>query len=113
MLGSRAGASVEGLLGRRCPSAIAGFVVAVIIDPVNLVAVWRLAHIGKEVGEGIPPSIADADPARSVVVVSIAIRVGASLHHAAPHIVNRMLAHAVSGAGFALEAATGLLLAAL
>jgi hypothetical protein len=58
------------LFGSR-PTAVARFVVAVVVDPVNLVlGRWLASHIFQEVRERVEPSLTDCNAALPVAVIT-------------------------------------------
>ena len=80
-----AGASVPDLFSLRCPPAISGRVVPVVVNPVNAEFWRRLApHVGQEVFERAAPPSADADAAATVTVISFGGWVRTSRPHIAP-----------------------------
>ena len=85
---------VQGLVNRamvrllfltRGPSAVAGFIVPVIVYPVDGLAFRPFAHVGEKVYEGLP-TLADRDSLAPVVFV---IQVVATSKHAHPGVIGR------------------------
>lgn len=90
------GACVSILFLASSPSAIAGLVVAVIVDAVNRVLGRRSRpHVRNKILEPVP-SLADLDSSGSVVWVVFAISVLASLNHGCPDFVGRRVRRSVS-----------------
>lgn len=78
-------ARVQYLLPLCCPSAVARFVIAVIVNTVNRVfRGWFRSHILVKGEKGIAPTVADGNAATSVITVPRIIDVCASLDHASP-----------------------------
>jgi hypothetical protein len=71
------------LLDRSRPPTVTGLVVAVVVDAIDGAAVGSLAHVGEEVGEGVP-ALADGDPSSAVVGPVLASGVVAALEHGLP-----------------------------
>ena len=83
------GASVLTLLGWRLPSAIAWFVIAIIINTTNTVTWTRwIAHVLKKRFERLSPSIAHFDATLSILGIVGIAGVVASLLNALPATVN-------------------------
>lgn len=81
------------------PLHIAGFIASAVIKPLKRLSCWSLAHIFQKILER-HPSLTDYDSARSVVLETDAIRIGASLNHRRPAMVGgRELSTAVSSDG--------------
>lgn len=95
--------AVFGLFARRCPSTIAGLVVAIVVNAVKLQPGRASAQIGDEVGDGVPPR-ADLDAAAAVVGVKRAPMVVATLHHLAPSGIEGVLAESVTAYGLPVVA---------
>ena|SRR5215467_15713105 len=72
------------------PTAIAWFVVAVIVDALKRVVVWSWSHVGVKVFE-LLPALADFDAASTIVFVAWVVGVLAALPHAAPGFVFRSI----------------------
>jgi hypothetical protein len=91
-----------------CPSAIAGFVIPVVVDAVKGEVGRPFTHIGKEVYE-VEPLFANCDTATSIVLPDMAFGVGASSYHRSPRSIGSGYAGlmrwgmAVSGLGFSLS----------
>lgn len=78
------GASVSALLEFKRPHYIARFIVTVVIREAvkGVLARWPFADIRQEVLKGIPPTLAHAYSAASVILISDQILVIAALHEA-------------------------------
>lgn len=76
--------SIAHLLGWRSPSAIARFVVHVVVDSVKSSALRLMTHICKELLKGVQPLRAHRDASASVISESFVIRIGASLFRQCP-----------------------------
>lgn len=89
--------STVGLLDNaRCPSTIAGFVVAVIVDPVERVFKrWARPHIGEEIAEVAVPSGANFNPPAAVVLEKTVAGISASVAHLHPNSKLRGALHVV------------------
>jgi hypothetical protein len=75
------------LLALSSPTAIAGFVVTIVVDAVKLVSwSWARFHVGKKQREVEPP-FADRDSTASIVMETFDLRIDASLKHARPYAV--------------------------
>jgi hypothetical protein len=60
--------SVILLLLAACPPTVARFIIPVVIrEPVECLTFWAAAHIGKERGEAVTPTLADLDSATSII----------------------------------------------
>lgn len=79
--------SVFSLLSPSRPSAIARFVVAVVVDAIKCPSTGAVPHVGHKIDEGITPSIADGHPTSAIPVVANPVFVVAPLLHVAPRIV--------------------------
>lgn len=78
-------APIVELVDRQRPANVPRFVVAVVVDPVELVAAARpRPHVGDEVGERRVPSLAHANPAASVVLVTRRTRLVTADPHVDP-----------------------------
>lgn len=75
--------SVAGLLDWGRPSAVAGFVVSVIVNAVNGRVRRSLAHVVSEVFVG-EPSFADRDPAPTIAGEVVDARISAAFSHRLP-----------------------------
>lgn len=75
--------AISGLfLGCR-PSAIGGFVRPVVVTAIKSLAIGPFAHVGKEVGEVVPP-FAHGDTATTVILPTAALGVAATSEHRGP-----------------------------
>ena len=72
--------------GSVCPLAVFRCVVSVIVNPINRIAKWVSAHVGKEVGISLP-SLANLDASGTVVFEPFVFRILAPLFHLAPDFV--------------------------
>jgi hypothetical protein len=89
------------LLSRRRPPAVGGLVIPVIVDSVDGVFRRRTRpHIFIERGEAVPPSVANRDPASTVVTKARSDWVEAPLFHRSPGSPLRRVFHAVPQAVF-------------
>lgn len=88
------GSLVSSLLFHRCPTAIARFVVAVVVLAFNSHPSWTLTHVGKEVSE-VSPSLADGDSPAAVMFERFAVWIAAPLNHRVPGHVHAGLRHPV------------------
>ena len=79
-------ASVAHVFGRGDPSAVGGFVVPCVGDAVDLVTRGTLAHVGKEVGGGVP-SVTDGDAFGTPVLEVLVGGFVAPTHHGSPRTV--------------------------
>lgn len=84
--GSRS--SVAGLFSRGSPPAVAFFVVAIVVFPIERLSGRSFPHVGKEVYEGTP-LLANRDAATAVVSVTRGFRIAASLDHLFPSVIDR------------------------
>src|SRR5258708_12147525 len=83
-------APVEGLLRLRGPAAVAGFVVAVVLDAVDRVLRRRSRpHVRVERRVVVEPTIAHQDAAASVVLVALVVRIEAAFLHRTPDCIFR------------------------
>jgi hypothetical protein len=85
-------APVPLLLTARGPPAIAGFIIPVIVYPINRGAFWARSHILIEVSELLPP-FADLNATSSVARVFVIVGIGASSKHAHPSLPLRGTGH--------------------
>ncbi len=68
-----------------CPTAIARFVVAIVVDSVNGVFGRRLfAHVRPEDSELVPPCVTDGNAPAAVVLISRIVRIVAAIFHGLP-----------------------------
>ena len=74
------------LAGR--PLAVAGFVVALVVDPIQATPLWSWSHVLVEVLELSPP-LANSNTPTTVIMVFFALRVVASLQHCCPRLIDR------------------------
>lgn len=87
------------LLASCCPSAIAWFVIAVIVWVAikTVVFTWALAHISQECLKRIGPSSANLDASSAIAGVPWIFRIGTSRLHAQPSVIFWRFRHAVRG----------------
>jgi len=92
-------AGIVALLQLCRPSAIAGFVVSIVIRVAvdGCLGKWLWSHIGKKVDKRLSPSLADRDSSTAVEVVSAVSRVAASPLHLFPTGVFRRTVTAALG----------------
>lgn len=76
---------VVGLCLPRCPLAIFGTVVSVVINTLKCVASWSFPHVLEE-GTEVLPAVTDLDAPPTVAYVSIGVRVCTPLPHVAPYV---------------------------
>lgn len=77
-------ASIRCLLFFGGPTAVAGFIVASVVDAIERQPPRRsVAHVGQEIFKG-HPAIANGNPARAVVFVTDVVRAIASAFHTFP-----------------------------
>src|SRR5262249_22364467 len=95
------GPAIAILLGSRDPSAIPGFVVAVVVDTIERHTGRRMTHVDEEAHKrmltilaGVPP-FAEPNTAAAVIDVSAVVRIKATLPHGLPNFVKASLRHAV------------------
>jgi len=78
--------SIVGLLTRRSPSAVSGFVIAIVVGiAIDGMTLRPRTHVGKERSERIPPTFTHPDPASAVAVVTFNTRVIATTLHREPN----------------------------
>lgn len=77
--------SIAGLLAFGRPAAVAGFVMAVVVDALYRVR-WRrlLPHVGEKGREVVAPAIADRDTAATVIGVVVRVLIEAARFHSGP-----------------------------
>lgn len=102
-------AAIVKLLLACCPTAVVGFVVAVVVDPVNAqLQRWPLAHVGQEILERTSPAITHSDSASTVVSELRMVGASATFDHRMPRGVADRVRFAVDGSAvrhvFAAEA---------
>lgn len=85
---------VASLLHGGCPPTILGAVRAVIVYPVNRTIRWLGRHVKDKIGH-IHPALANCNAAPAVPAESCVLWVGATLHHAVPSWVERVIPQAV------------------
>lgn len=72
------------------PAAVAGLVIAFVVDPVKGEAVRTRPHVLRKGGEAFAPTVTDLYPASAVVPALPVVRVIAATAHIAPNTVQRM-----------------------
>ena len=82
-------AGIPSLLFSRGPTAVAGFVVAVLIGPTvnGVVFAGTLAHVGKEVVKRVSPTVANYNATSAIAVVSNVIGIVTPGTHSIPSVV--------------------------
>ena len=92
-------AAVAGLFGRCRPTAIAGFVVAVVVDAVQRQLVRSFTHVGEEVTKAVRslPSVADFDAASTVVFVKSIFGTTTPIKHSLPRTIRRRTSLSFAG----------------
>ena len=86
---------VSRLLFLCCPSAVAGFIVTVVVDAINRqFARWPFSHIGQEVLKLTPP-IAHANAPSAIVLVCPIGAAIADVKHSTPRVPSRRKRHSV------------------
>jgi hypothetical protein len=94
-MGSGSRPPIGHLHSARCPSAVAGLVIAVVVDSVQG-GPWRtLPHIFVEGQEGLVPSLAYFDSTPAVILVCAMVWIAASIAHRFPCFVRPRVDHAV------------------
>lgn len=88
--------AIRSLFLASCPAAIMRSVWTVCVDAVDRFAKGAFSHVGKEVGEQLPPFF-NANPPAAVVVEVFIARVSAALKHCVPTVVCAAGALAVWG----------------
>jgi hypothetical protein len=77
--------SVLSLFLARSPLAVAGFVVAVVVDTLKRIALgWHGSHVFKEISKRVGPTTADHDATSTIATEMREMRVQASTSHAGP-----------------------------
>lgn len=90
------GSPISSLLLRSCPSAVAGFIVAVVIYSFNRVfAAWSRPHIIYECSERIPPAVADVYSSSPVAGIAWYFGIVAPANHSSPKVSNVRLGESV------------------
>lgn len=85
-------APIQHLIFLRRPFAIAGFVIAIIVNSFNRKAFRSFSHILKECREAVRPSSTHSNAAPAVVGIRRMLGIAASLFHVEPYFINRMSA---------------------
>ena len=76
-------ALIYSLLLRCCPTAVSGFVVAIIVNAIESEAGRLFAHVSKEIFKR-KPAFADGDTAAAVIDITALLTVAASGQHPVP-----------------------------
>lgn len=88
--------SIDGLLNRRRPSAVSGFVIATIFNSLNRMFSRRFcSHVVHEGLDGVHPSFADCNPSSSVTLEILPVGICASRDHGLPRPIFSGLVKAV------------------
>jgi hypothetical protein len=110
------GSPVAGLFSAGRPLAVAFFVVAIVVFPIERLSGRPFPHVGEEVYEG-KPSLANRDPAPAVPAKGFMVCACATINHARPRMI-RWTAPSIKPrvpmlpwAGFAVQTATRLRMA--
>ena len=85
------------------PFAVAGLVVAVIINPLNSVVGRHVSHINQEINK-LGPTLANLYASATVSVIMSVLCIFAPLAHCSPNFVFRRVRRAVFGNGSNLQA---------
>jgi hypothetical protein len=89
MFPSRIVMPILSLLFARGPLAVAGFVVAVVVDALDGVrGAFGRAHIFNEGSERVVPALADRNSSSSVTVKVFEMRVSATVPHRSPRVIS-------------------------
>lgn len=75
---------VATLLRDRCPFAVSGRIVAVVVNPFQGQAIRTRSHVGEKLGKVVYPLLANGYASAAVVLKPLVRRVRASLFHAVP-----------------------------
>lgn len=100
------GSPVLGLLFRCCPPAVIGGIIAFVVDSVERVTRWTLAHVFQEVLKRLPP-LANRYSPTPVARIPIAFGMVASGSHPGPRSVGSCLCHAVRNSAVFLQTTAG------
>lgn len=92
---SRVLTAVSVLLQSRCPNHIARLVIAIVVHALKAPSILSMTHIGEKRLKGLPP-ITDFNRSAAVILKGLALRVFASLSHAAPRFKDASVRHSVS-----------------
>ena len=84
------------LFGRSGPTAIFRFVVSIVVDAVNRLAVWTFSYVSKKCFK-VVPSFANLNSSAAVSVIPFVRRVLATMDHLEPTLVDSGSRHAVGG----------------
>lgn len=102
-------AGVQRLLPWRGPSAVARFIVAIVVDAINRVLGRRLrSHVLVEVEKGVAPAIADGDATSAPFAKTRVLGIGASLNQTRP---GAMLSSVIQSVGFVITTSARLMAA--
>lgn len=110
--------SVAGLLLNGGPAAIARFVVAIVIDSINLAfQAWSFAHVLKKPLKGLSPRIADGNASSAIVFISGCVWIFTPPNHRPPGMIFRgtgpAVTYAASAGNFGPKASAASLCASL
>ena len=100
------GTPVLGLLFRCCPPAVIGGVISFVVDSVERVTRWALAHIFQKVFKRLPPLANRYSPA-SVAWIPVAFGMVTPGSHPSPRCVGSRFRHSMRNAAVLLKAPTG------
>ncbi len=76
---------VRGLFKWCCPVAILRFIIAVIVDSVDLVSErWWIAHVRNKIQEVVAPSLANRNAAASIAWEAFHFRIVTAAYHSLP-----------------------------
>lgn len=89
------GASVSDLNCSRCPSAVFGFIVSVVVNTVKFESIRAITHVLKECFEAIAPSFTHRDASAAVSAIVGSFRVKASGFSMTPRSVFTRPSHTV------------------
>lgn len=79
--------AIHRLFGGSGPSAIARFIVAVVVDPIDRMADWTRSHVSVERLKRFAPGLTNLDSTASVVLVGLLRRALTAIKQGAPHAV--------------------------
>jgi hypothetical protein len=92
-------AAITHLFDGGCPITIGGFIISIIINPVERMAIRRsLSHVRKETGKVIQPSLTNRYSPFSISRIFFVFRIITALFHSDPSIVLRRMTHGVRSA---------------
>lgn len=85
-------AVITDLHGTWSPNAVGGFIISIIVYALESIAFGARSHILKKIKEAIPPALAHAYSAPSIMLEVAAIWIQASLLHCGPNRIDRAIA---------------------